>query len=46
LVPFGENATDETLLLCAFVFSLSSSSLPARATLPQIAPGTSHHITI
>jgi hypothetical protein len=30
LVPSGENATDMTQLLWAFVFSLSSSSLPAR----------------
>ena len=30
LVPSGENATDVTLLLWALVFSLSSSSLPAR----------------
>ena len=30
LVPSGENATDMTTLLWAFVFSLSSSSLSAR----------------
>jgi hypothetical protein len=30
LLPSGENATDMTLLLCAFVFSLNSSSLSAR----------------
>ena len=30
LVPSGENATDEIHSLCAFVFSLISSSLPAR----------------
>jgi hypothetical protein len=30
LVPSGENATDMTQLLCAFVFSLSISSLSAR----------------
>jgi hypothetical protein len=30
LVPSGENATDLIQLLCAFVFSLSISSLPAR----------------
>jgi len=30
LVPSGENATDSISLLCAFNFSLSSSSLPAR----------------
>jgi hypothetical protein len=30
LVPSGENATDMTQLLWAFVFSLSSSSLSAR----------------
>ena len=30
LVPSGENATDRTKLLCAFVFSLNSSSLSAR----------------
>ena len=30
LVPSGENATDMTLWLWAFVFSLSISSLPAR----------------
>ncbi len=30
LVPSGENATDVTQLLWAFVFSLSSSSLPVR----------------
>jgi hypothetical protein len=30
LVPSGENATDLIQLLCAFVFSLSSSRLPAR----------------
>jgi hypothetical protein len=30
LVPSGENATDMTQLLCAFVFSLNSSSLSAR----------------
>jgi hypothetical protein len=29
LVPSGENATDVIGRLCAFVFSLSSSSLPA-----------------
>ena len=29
-VPSGENATDVMTLLCAFVFSLSFSSLPAR----------------
>jgi hypothetical protein len=30
LVPSGENATDVMMLLCAFVFSLNISSLPAR----------------
>ena len=30
LVPSGENATDMTKLLWAFVFSLNSSNLPAR----------------
>ncbi len=30
LVPSGENATDMIQSLCAFVFLLSSSSLPAR----------------
>ena len=30
LVPSGENATDVIPWLCAFVFSLSSPSLPAR----------------
>ena len=30
LVPSGENATDVMTLLCAFVFSLSISSFPAR----------------
>ena len=30
LVPSGENATDKTQSLCAFVFSLNISSLPAR----------------
>ena len=30
LVPSGENATDVMTLLCAFVFSLSISSLSAR----------------
>jgi hypothetical protein len=30
LVPSGENATDMTALLWAFVFSLSSPSAPAR----------------
>jgi hypothetical protein len=30
LVPSGENATDLIQSLCAFVFLLSSSSLPAR----------------
>ena len=30
LVPSGENATDAIRLLCALVFSLSISSLPAR----------------
>ena len=30
LVPSGENATDQMVPLWAFVFSLSSSSLPAR----------------
>jgi hypothetical protein len=30
LVPSGENATDVMFLLCAFVFSLNSSSLSAR----------------
>jgi len=30
LVPSGENATEKILPLWAFVFSLSSSSLPAR----------------
>ena len=30
LVPSGENATDRTKLLCAYVFSLNSSSLSAR----------------
>jgi len=29
LVPSGENATDQIMLLCAFVFSLNSSSAPA-----------------
>ena len=29
-VPSGENATDEMVLLWAFIFSLSSSRLPAR----------------
>jgi hypothetical protein len=30
LVPSGENATDLMALLCALVFSLNCSSLPAR----------------
>ena len=30
LVPSEENATDQITLLCAFVFSLNSSSLSAR----------------
>jgi hypothetical protein len=30
LIPSGENATDMITLLCAFVFSLSISSLSAR----------------
>jgi hypothetical protein len=30
LVPYGEKATDQTTPLCAFVFSLSSPSAPAR----------------
>ncbi len=30
LVPSGENATDMIMQLCAFVFSLNISSLPAR----------------
>ena len=33
LVPSGENATDAIRLLCALVFSLSISSLPARQAL-------------
>ncbi len=32
LVPSGENATDVIRLLWAFVFSLSSSSAPARTS--------------
>ena len=39
MVPSGENATDMISLLCAFVFSLSSSRLPAReASRCQIWP--------
>ena len=30
LVPSGENATDQIVLLCASVFSLNSSIVPAR----------------
>ncbi len=39
LVPSGENATDVMVLLCAFVFSLSISSFPARqSNMHQIWP--------
>jgi hypothetical protein len=39
LDPSGENATDEIHSLCAFVFSLMSSSLPARqASMHQFWP--------
>jgi hypothetical protein len=35
LVPSGENATDVMMLLCAFVFSLSSSSLAVRQAIKR-----------
>ena len=38
-VPSGENTTDLMTSLCAFVFSLNSSSLPARqASKRQFSP--------
>ncbi len=43
LVPSGENATDSISLLCAFNFSLSSSSLTARqASRRQFWPRRDH----